>query len=116
MVAAQRLVDVAELARPLVGQLVPAQLLEHDYRIEVAGHTDTDPVKVTKKQFPRGNIELGQDRALSVWEELAAAGVPADRMWTSSYGEYVPVSDPTKKSENRRVERRVIVEEPNQVN
>jgi len=101
--AKKQLADVAE------------QLLAHDYRIEVAGHTDIDPVKVTKKMFPRGNIELGQDRALSVWEELVSSGVPADRMWTSSYGEHAPVRDAAEKAENRRVELRVVVEESSQL-
>ncbi len=94
---------------------IAEQLLQNGHRIEVAGHTDTDPVKVTKAQYPLGNIQLGTSRALSVWEELSTAGVPRDRMFVSSYGEYEPVADPAKKAENRRVELRVIVEEPEQL-
>lgn len=106
----------AELKASAKKQLsdVANQLLANNYRIEVAGHTDTDPVKVTKKDFPLGNMQLGSSRALSVWNELLAAGVPQDRMFVSSYGEYEPVN-PSNKAENRRVELRVIVAEPNQV-
>jgi flagellar motor protein MotB len=65
----------------------------------------------TKKEFPRGNIELGAERALSVWSELSAAGIPQERMRVSSYGEYVPV-DASDKSKNRRVEIRVLLADP----
>lgn len=92
-----------------LGQL--SELLQtHDFKIEIAGHTDSDPVQKTKKMFPRGNIELGAERALSVWSALAQAGVGTNRMRVSSYGEYKPI-DPADKGKNRRVEIRVLLAE-----
>lgn len=86
------------------------RLREHDFKIEVAGHTDTDPVAKTIKLFPRGNIELGAMRAISVWSALKASGVPEDRMRVSSYGPHLPVRAGDKAA-NRRVEIRVLLQE-----
>lgn len=99
--AKRQLADIAE------------QLLRHNYRIEIAGHTDSDPVRVTKKLYPRGNIELGAERALSVWQELVRLKVPEERLFISSYGPWDPV-DPNDKAKNRRVEIRVIQVAPTQ--
>ena len=86
-------------------------LSQHDYKIEVAGHTDTDPVAKSIKNWPRGNIELGAQRAIAVWEALKKAGIPASRMRISSFGEYAPVRE-GDKDKNRRVELRVLLQEP----
>lgn len=97
-------------------QQVADQLKQHDYKIEVAGHTDTDPVEVTKKKYGvGGNTELGFDRALHVWKELTGDGVPEARMRVTSFGEYDPV-DPKDKAKNRRVEIRVLVSESTKSN
>jgi chemotaxis protein MotB len=85
-----------------------AELLKgNDFQIEVAGHTDTDPTSVTKKQFPT-NRHLGAARALAVCAALEKDGVVGDRLFASSYGEFRPV-DPTDKAKNRRVEIRVLL-------
>ena len=34
--------------------------------VRVEGHTDNDPVKVTKNRYPYGNLELSGRRALEV--------------------------------------------------
>ncbi|MFH0944103.1 MAG: OmpA family protein [Planctomycetota bacterium] len=88
-----------------------AILSQNDYKIEVAGHTDTDPVAKSIKNWPRGNIELGAQRAIAVWEALKKAGIPESRMRVSSFGEYAPVR-PGDKDANRRVELRLLLEEP----
>ncbi|MBI4879149.1 MAG: OmpA family protein [Planctomycetes bacterium] len=88
-----------------------ALLKQHDYKIEVAGHTDNDPVAKTIKQYPRGNMELGAERALAVYEALKQAGIPESRMRVSSYGEHSPVEE-GNKPRNRRVEIRVLLSEP----
>ena len=93
-----------------IGEMA-ALLSEHEYKIEVAGHTDDDPVAKSIKAYPRGNIELGSQRAIAVWEGLKKAGVPASRMRVSSFGEYVPVREGDKAA-NRRVEIRVLLQEP----
>lgn len=89
---------------------VASQLKAHSYSIEVAGHTDTDPVTATKSKYPEGNIQLGASRAISVWRALKDAGVSESRLRVSSHGQYQPV-DPKDKSKNRRVEIRVLLKE-----
>lgn len=101
--------ELKSSARNTLNQ-VAEQLRKNNYTIEVAGHTDSDPVVKTKDKYPRGNIELGAERALSVLSELKAAGVPEDRLMLSSYGEFKPRG--AEKSQNRRVEIRVRVSEP----
>ncbi len=88
-----------------------ALLKQHDYKIEIAGHTDTDPVAKTISRYPRGNIELGAERALAVYEALRQADIPPSRMRVSSYGEHSPVAE-GDKARNRRVEIRVLLSEP----
>ncbi len=82
-------------------------LKSNDLKLEIAGHTDNDPVQKTKKLYPRGNMELGADRALSVFDAMRGAGIPEGRMHVSSYGEFDPV-DAGDKAKNRRVEIRVL--------
>lgn len=82
-------------------------LRANDLKLEIAGHTDTDPVQKTKKVYPRGNMELGADRALAVFDAMRSAGIPEARMFVSSYGEFDPV-DAADKAKNRRVEIRVL--------
>jgi chemotaxis protein MotB len=86
-------------------------LKQHDYKIDIAGHTDTDPVTVTKKTYPNGNIELGAQRAISVWQYLVKEGVPQGRLQVSSHGEWSPIAA-GDKAKNRRVEIRVLLSEP----
>jgi flagellar motor protein MotB len=71
--------------------------------VRVVGHTDTDPIKRTLKDYPSGmNLELGACRAVAVASELKKAGVEETRMHVISMGEASPVS--TDKKKNRRVE------------
>lgn len=81
----------------------------NDFNVEIAGHTDTDPVNVTKKKFPT-NVHLGAARAIAVMGQLQKNGVPGERMHVSSYGEFRPL-DPADKSKNRRVEIRVLLKD-----
>lgn len=72
-------------------------------KLQIAGHTDTDPVTKTKDKYPLGNIQLGVARALAVWEALKNEGIPAARMHVASYGEHDPL-EAGNKAKNRRVE------------
>lgn len=88
---------------------IAEKLRGNDLQIEVAGHTDTDPISATKNKF-KSNRHLGAMRALAVCDFLEKEGVNGDRMSTSSYGEFRPV-DPADKNKNRRVEIRVLLQE-----
>ena len=83
---------------PLARTLLQAKY--DGYDIEVAGHTDSDPIKRTKKRY-RDNWDLGAMRANSVRRYLSDAGLPKDRLLLSAWGFTRPLGD---KARNRRVE------------
>jgi len=91
-------------------QRVADSLRGGNERISIEGHTDDVPVKKpeTLKKFPRGNIELSVERALSVWGFLSKEGkVDAGRMSVVGHGATqprVPNTSETNKWRNRRVE------------
>ena len=78
-----------------------------DYLIEVQGHTDTDPIKLTKDKY-KSNWELSYDRAQTVaYYLIDSAGIAPERVHVGAYGQYHPVaSNSTRegKAKNRRVE------------
>ncbi len=82
-----------------------ARVLKREgFRVRIAGHTDTDPIR---KSHWRSNLDLSANRAVSVAEFLAKCGVPRRRMEVAGYGEFrprVPGNTPEAKRRNRRVE------------
>ncbi len=73
-------------------------------RFQVAGHTDTFPIKT--KEFP-SNWELSTARAVAVVKLLIAAGVKADELSAAGYAEFDPAqnnSNDKGRSKNRRIE------------
>ncbi len=69
-------------------------------RIEIAGHTDSDPLRKTKSKWT-DNENLSAQRALAVERYLASKGIGADRMYISGYG---PSMARGSKKDSRRVE------------
>lgn len=69
-------------------------------RIEIAGHTDSDPLRKTKSKW-QDNENLSAQRALAVERYLATKGISADRMHISGYGPAMPRGS---KKDSRRVE------------
>jgi len=86
--------------QPLVDTLLKS---EYDvYEIELAGHTDSDPIVHSKQRY-RDNWDLAGMRSNSVRGFLVKAGITANRIYLSSWGPSKPlVSD--QKAQNRRVE------------
>ncbi|UVT16377.1 MAG: OmpA family protein [Nitrospira sp.] len=82
----------------------------HDFRyqsIEVAGHTDSKPVRSDPRRTFRDNIELSQARAEHAGQALIGSGVEADRVKSVGYAATRPIAtnDTDKgRSKNRRVE------------
>lgn len=77
--------------------------------VELAGHTDSDPVKTTATSY-RDNHDLSAKRANTVRRYLVAHGVPTGRLYLSGWGESRPLaseSTPDEKARNRRVEIRL---------
>lgn len=83
---------------------VAAELKTRPVRLNIVGHTDTDPINVSAKENPtRTNLELGMRRALAVMVVLKKEGIPESRMTLASKGFSEPV-DPANKRRNRRVD------------
>jgi len=74
-----------------------------DRRFQVAGHTDDVPIATA--QYP-SNWELASARALTVLREMIDAGVEAERISGSSYGETDPLTD-NDTNEGRAANRRI---------
>jgi chemotaxis protein MotB len=72
--------------------------------IRVEGHTCDLPVGAGS-EF-KDNWQLSTGRALSVLHELAARGIPPERMAAVGHGEFHPVA-PNDTEANRRKNRRV---------
>jgi chemotaxis protein MotB len=73
-------------------------------KIDVVGHTDTDPIRKTKW---KDNWELSAQRALTVTRYLVEKGIDKDRIRAVGCGDARPVAANTSnagKSKNRRVE------------
>lgn len=86
---------------------VATELKKNEYPVTVVGHTDSDPIVRTADEWPRGNLQLGAGRALSVLEFLVSQGIPEGRISLQSYGAHMPVATGTSaeaKKKNRRVE------------
>jgi chemotaxis protein MotB len=73
-------------------------------RFQVAGHTDTTPIKT--KEFP-SNWELSTARAVVVVKILVAEGVRSANLSAAGYAEFDPVGNNTSaagRTKNRRIE------------
>jgi flagellar motor protein MotB len=80
-----------------------------EVKLRIVGHTDVDPIKLTKKEIPsETNLELGFRRSLAVMEALLKNGVKESRMFIESKGMNEPIvrpeTTPAAKKKNRRVE------------
>lgn len=72
--------------------------------IEVAGHTDSDPIKKSKWT---DNLSLSSERAMAVVRYLTRKGIADNKISASGYGAGKPIasnSTASGKQKNRRVE------------
>lgn len=75
-------------------------------KIDVIGHTDTDPIRKTKDKW-KDNWELSAERALTVTRYLIRRGIAEDNIRAVGCGESRPIapnSTTSGKAKNRRVE------------
>lgn len=88
-------------------------LLQKEYaghKIRVEGHTDSDPINHSKKEFA-SNWELASSRSLAVLHFLAKQGINESGMYSAAYADTIPVApndSNANKAKNRRVEIVVI--------
>jgi len=91
---------VREPAKPTLDKVAAA--LKKDYagkQIRVEGHTDSDPIKVSRW---KSNQELSVARADAVKKYLVSKGVDANVVSVAGFGSDKPKS--SDKAQNRRVE------------
>jgi len=95
--------QVQQLARTLAeiaGDIPP----EINWILEVSGHTDVVPIYTGR--FP-SNWELSTARAITVVKTMIVAGIPADRLSATGFGEFQPLDDSDDEiafRRNRRIE------------
>ncbi|NJN70962.1 MAG: OmpA family protein [Nitrospira sp.] len=75
-------------------------------RIEVAGHTDSIPVRIDNRRPFRDNLELSRARAQHASQTLIDSGLGADRIKTVGYAATKPLAS-NKTAEGRSKNRRV---------
>lgn len=92
----QRLQEIAQQIRENFGNRY----------ILVVGHTDTDPIKKTRKLY-KDNLDLSQERGRVVALELMSMGIDSKRVVAGGQGENNPLVDDDSdaaKAKNRRVQ------------
>ncbi|MDX2115061.1 MAG: OmpA family protein [Planctomycetota bacterium] len=73
-------------------------------RIEIAGFTDSDPLRKTKSKYT-DNENLSAQRALAVERYMNQQGIPGDLTHSAGYG---PSNPKGSKKDSRRVEIRIL--------
>lgn len=84
-------------------------VIQERYRsnnIDVVGHTDSDPIKKTKKLW-KDNWELSAERSLTVLRYMSSRGINPNRIRAVACGQSRPIASNASasgKARNRRVE------------
>jgi chemotaxis protein MotB len=89
---------VAEVARTVQREFP-------DSKLWVVGHTDSDPIRVTKDKY-KDNLDLSLNRAAAVYRELMSLGLDPQIMSAAGQGEYNPIA-PNDSDEGKAQNRRV---------
>ncbi|HVE83837.1 MAG TPA: OmpA family protein [Myxococcales bacterium] len=84
---------------PLLAQVVDAIVANDLKKLRIEGHTDNKGNKAT-------NLKLSQDRATSVADWLAKAGIDRARLDTAGFGDTRPIA-PNMTARGRELNRRV---------
>ena len=88
-----------QASRPALDAVVDVVGKCPQFKVEVAGHTDSDG-------SDEENMALSKRRAAAVVEFVRAAGIPAARLSASGYGESRPVQ-PNDSEKNKALNRRI---------
>ncbi len=93
--------QLAKLAASLlaISKNIPSDI---KWVLQVEGHTDSNAIHTPK--FP-SNWELSSARATSVVKFLITAGIPANRLAATGYGEFQPLDNRNDEIANRRNRR-----------
>jgi flagellar motor protein MotB len=75
-------------------------------QVAVVGHSDGQPIRVTKERWT-DNVHLSRERAQTVAQELARNGVPSSRLAVDGRGSVEPLVFPERTAADRARNRRV---------
>ena len=91
-----------ELRKLLIDEIIPT-IKASPFMIEIAGHTDSDPLPPRLRKIYPSNWELSAARGASVVRELIKQKIKAKRLIAAGYGDWSPrgldslrFSDPNK--------------------
>ena len=76
-------------------------------KIFIVGHTDSDPIRVTKNLWT-DNLDLSQGRAATVAREFYKLGLDAKSVYAAGQGEFNPKA-PNDTKANKALNRRVMI-------
>jgi flagellar motor protein MotB len=80
-------------------------------QIQVEGHTDSDPYRPGRREYPSNNWELSSARATAVLMALLEAQIPATQLSATGYADTRPVPN-APKDRSRRIELRILFVTP----
>ena len=90
---------IIETSKPELDKLAKFLISNHQYSIDIMGHTDT-------KGSTEHNLKLSQKRANSIKQYLTEKGVNNDRIYAIGLGSKHPIV-PNTSEKNRKINRRV---------
>ncbi len=88
-----------ELKTLLNDEIIP-RIEASPFQVEVAGHSDSDPMPKKWQQFYKSNWELSAARGATVVRYMIEQNVPAPRLLAAGYGDWYPRGIDSIRSEN----------------
>ena len=88
-----------ELKTLLNDEIIP-RIQASPFQVEVAGHSDSDPMPKKWQQFYKSNWELSAARGATVVRYMIEQNVPAPRLLAAGYGDWYPRGIDSIRSEN----------------
>jgi chemotaxis protein MotB len=98
--------ELSERGQKALGKIATVLATMPDRRIEVAGHTDDEPIGEKLKTLWQDNWQLSTARALTVTRFLVGKGMKPESLTAAGNGEFDPVAD-NKKADGRKKNRRI---------
>lgn len=88
-----------ELKKLLDEEIIPKVKLS-PFQVEVAGHTDSDPMPKKLQKYYATNWELSAARGAAVVRYMIEEGIPAPRLLAAGYGDWYPKGIDSVKAAN----------------
>jgi chemotaxis protein MotB len=99
--------ELAERGQNALEKIAKVLALLPDRRLQVAGHTDNEPIGEKLKLEWQDNWELSTARALTVTRFLVSKGMKPENLAAAGHGEFDPVANNASakgRKKNRRIE------------